>query len=140
MPMSMKGQSKTAKTIAQYVAELKEPRKGEVAALHALVRKAAPGLKPFLHAGMPAYGPFHYRYSSGREGEWYKIGIASNAAYISLYACAHDSRGYVAERYKKALPKASIGKSCVRFKRLADVDLKVLSRMVREASKIGFEF
>ena len=138
--MKMKGQSKTAKTTAQYLAELKEPRKSEIAALDRLVRTTAPTLKPTFQFGMPAYGPFHYRYSSGREGEWYKIGIASNAAYISFYVCCHDKRGYLAERYKKALPKASIGKSCVRLKRLSDVDVAVLRKLIREAVPMGFDF
>jgi hypothetical protein len=87
---------------------------------------------------MLAYGPFHFKYPSGREGEWFRVGVASNKAYISLYACAADKRGYVAERYKKRLPKASIGKSCVRFKRLSDVDTKELQALLKETARTGF--
>ena len=68
--------------------------------------------------GMLGYGPFHYRYASGREGDACKLSIASNASYISLYCFAADARGSVAARYVDRLPKASIGKSCVRFKKL----------------------
>ena len=134
----MKGQSKTATTPAQYLAELAEPRKSEVVKLDALIRKTAPKLKPFLHSGMLAYGPMRYKYASGREGDWFKIGVASNARYISLYACAADEQGYIAERYKQALPKAKIGKSCVRFNELADLDLKALARLIKETEKAGF--
>ncbi len=56
------------------------------------------------------------------------------ANYISLYICANDDKGYVPERYKKALPKAKIGKSCVRFKKLSDLDAAILSRMIREGA------
>src|SRR5690242_11974837 len=104
----MKGQSKTAKTPKEYIAELEEPRRTDIAKLDRLIRKTVPKLKPFIHAGMLAYGPFHYKYASGREGDWFKIGVASNASYISLYACGLDARGYVAERYKARLPKAKI--------------------------------
>src|SRR3712207_8055945 len=62
--------------------------------------------------GMLGYGPFHYRYASGREGDACKLSIASNASYISLYCFAADENGYVAERYRESLPKAKIGKSC----------------------------
>lgn len=134
----MKGQSKTATSPEQYIAELTEPRKSDIEKLDALIRKTAPKLRPFLHAGMLAYGPFHYEYASGREGDWFKIGVASNARYISLYACAADERGYVAERYKTKLPKAKIGKSCVRFKKLEDLDLKVLAQLIKETEKTGF--
>ena len=60
---------------------------------------------------MLAYGPWHYKYASGREGDWFRIGVASDKNYISLYICASDGDGYVAERYKAALPKANIGKA-----------------------------
>jgi hypothetical protein len=82
-------------------------------------------------------GPFHYRYASGREGEACKLSIASNASYISLYCYAADAQGYVAERYRDRLPKASIGKSCVRFKKLADLDQKALVALIKETAKMG---
>lgn len=133
----MKGQLDVA-TPKQYLAALAEPRRTEVAKLDKLVRKFAPKLKPFIHSGMLAFGPYHFKYPSGREGDWFRIGIASNANYISLYACAADHRGYVAERYKAKLPKAKIGKSCVRFKKVEDLDLKALEALIKETAKVGF--
>lgn len=122
----------------EYLARLEEPRKSDVARLDALIRKHAPKLEPFIHAGMLAYGPFRYRYPTGREGDWFRIGVASNKAYISLYACAADERGYVAERYKDKLPKANIGRSCVRFKRLSELDEKALVALIKETARTGF--
>ncbi|MBX9604359.1 MAG: DUF1801 domain-containing protein [Bryobacteraceae bacterium] len=130
----MKGQSKAA-SHAEYIAQLDEPRKSDLAALDALIRKLAPKMTPFMCNGMLAYGPYHYKTASGREGDWFRIGLASNKNYISLYLCAGDENGYVAERFKEALPKASIGRSCVRFKRLSDLDSKALRRMIRETVK-----
>jgi|HubBroStandDraft_6_1064221.scaffolds.fasta_scaffold02441_2 hypothetical protein len=131
----MKGQLKVS-TPAEYIAKLKEPRKSEVAALDNLIRKLAPGLAPFVHIGILAYGPWHYKYASGREGDWFRIGVASNQSYISLYVCANDGKTYVAEKFKKALPKAKIGKSCVRFKRLSDLDEAALARLIRESAAV----
>src|SRR5688572_25234164 len=101
----MKGQLKAA-TPEEYIAKLAEPKRAEIARLHGIIRKTVPKLEPHVCAGMLAYGPFHYKYASGREGDWFRIGVASNKSYISLYACAADERGYVAERYRKRLPKA----------------------------------
>jgi hypothetical protein len=134
----MKGQSTTATSPAEYLAELAEPRRGEITRLDAIIRETVPALTPFLHAGMLAYGPIHYRYATGREGDWFLVGIANNAAAISLYACAVDARGYVAERYKNRFPKAKIGKSCVRFKRVADLDLDALRDLLSETAATGF--
>ena len=130
----MRGQLKVS-TPAEYIAKLEEPRKAEVAALDALIRKTAPKLKPFIHIGVLAYGPYRYKYASGREGDWFRIGVASNKSYISLYICARDDNGFIPERYKKALPKANIGKSCVRFKRLSDLDQSALKKMIREGAQ-----
>jgi hypothetical protein len=132
----MKGQLKVS-TPAEYLAKLEEPRKSEVAALDALIRRTAPKLAPFVHGGILAYGPWHYKYATGREGDWFRIGVASNKNYISLYVCAGDNTGYIAERYKEALPKANIGRSCVRFKRLNDLDQSALKKMIREGAQAG---
>jgi len=129
----MKGQLKVS-TPSEYIAKLEEPRKSEIAALDKLIRKLAPALEPFIHAGMLAYGPWHYKYDSGREGDWFRMGLASNKNYISLYVLATDGKSYVAERFKKALPKANIGKSCVRFKRLSDLDQSALAKLIREGA------
>jgi len=130
----MKGQLKVS-TPSEYIAKLEEPRKSEVAALDALIRKTAPKLAPFVQSGILAYGACHYKYESGREVDWFRIGVASNKNYISLYVCAGDHTGYIAERYKEALPKANIGRSCVRFKRLVDLDKAALKKMIREGAQ-----
>jgi hypothetical protein len=105
-----------------------------------MVREEAPELEPTMEFGMLGYGKYHYKYKSGREGEWMKIGIANNKQYISLYSCAADDDGYVAERYRGRLPKANIGKSCVRFKRLSDLDEETLRELIRETAAAGWEF
>jgi len=135
--MKMSGQLKVT-TPKEYIAALKEPRRSEVVALETLVRKAAPKLEPFIYSGMLGFGPFHYKYASGREGDAAKIAIASNANYISLYLLAIDEKGYVAERYADQLPKAKVGKTCVRFKKLQDLDVKVLTALIKQTAKSGF--
>ena len=133
----MKGKT-DAKTIEQYIAEVEETRRGDIQALHDMVREVAPELEPTMDFGMLGYGKVQYKYASGREGEWMKIGIANNKQYISLYSCAADQNGYIAERYKERLPKANIGKSCVRFKRLSDLDEETLRELIRETASASW--
>jgi hypothetical protein len=129
----MKGQLKVSSP-AEYIAKLEEPRKSEIVALDKLIRKVAPKLEPFIHIGMLAYGHWRYKYPNGREMDWFRIGVASNASYISLYVSASCGKGSVADRFKKALPKANIGKGCVRFKRLSDLDDAALAKLIREGA------
>lgn len=130
----MKGKSK-AKTHAEYIAAVEEKRRPDIQRLHDLIRETAPELEPTMEFGFLGYGRYHYKYASGREGEWMRIGVANNKQYISMYFCAGDEHGYVAERYRKKLPKANIGKSCVRFKRLSDLDEEVLRELIRATAR-----
>lgn len=123
-----------AGTPQDYFDSLDEPRKGELLRLHKLIREIAPDLEPHMRSGIVGYGTYRYKYDSGREGEWFRLGLASNKNYISLYCCATDGEGYVAERFKSRLPKASIGKSCVRFKRVNDLDESVLRELIQESA------
>ena len=133
----MKGNTK-AKTPREYLAGLAPAeRKKDVQALHKLIRAAAPKLKPYMQSGMLGYGRYKYRSGSGREGEWFLIGLASPKNYISLYVCAVVGGKYLAESNKSRLPKASIGRSCIRFKRLADVDVEVLRDIIQTAIRNG---
>ena len=134
----MKGQLKGAKTPAEYIAQVDAARRDDIAALDKLIRKAAPKLEPVIQNGMLGYGPFHYKYASGREGDACRLSIASNASYISLYALATDGDRYVAEKYKAQLPKAKIGKSCVRFKKLADLDKEALESLIKETARTKY--
>ncbi|MBI2798064.1 DUF1801 domain-containing protein [Candidatus Saccharibacteria bacterium] len=129
----------SAKTPADYINQLEEPRKSEIAELNNLIRATVPKLKPFMQSGMLAYGKYRFRYASGREGDWMVIGLASQKNYISLYICCilADTGQYLAEQYKDKLPKASIGKSCIRFKHLGDADEQVIKEILKKAEKLG---
>lgn len=130
----MKGQLAAA-TPADYISQLEEPRKAEIASLDALIRKTAPKLATGIQSGMLVYGPFRYKYASGREGETAKLTLASNANYISLYVNCVGSTAYLAEDFKEEFPKAKIGKSCVRFKKLTDLDPAALKKLISAAAK-----
>lgn len=130
--------SSSASTPSEYLDAIEEPRRTDVRKLYDLVRETLPDQAPQMHSGMIGFGVRKYRYASGRETEWFLVGIASQKNYISLYVCAADGESYVAEGYRERLPKASIGKSCVRFKRLSDVDEDALREMLKEAERTGF--
>jgi len=130
------------RTPEEYISALDEPRRTEVRRMRELIRREAPGLAVGTDGRMIGYGPFRYRYryryryASGREGDTFAIGLASNARYISLYVLAADADGFVAERYRERLPKADIGRSCVRFTRVDDLDPEALAELIREGARL----
>lgn len=97
-----------------------------------------PKLKPVVLNGMLGYGPFHYKYASGREGDTCKIGLASNSAAISIYACAGNEKGGLVEQHARQLGKASCGKSCIRFKKFSDLDHAVLKKVLKETERFQY--
>jgi len=126
----MHGQLDVA-TPDEYTAALEEPRRTEVARVDALIRETVPELERVVQAGMIGYGPYHYKYASGHEGDTSRVVLASNKNAISIYACAASASGYVVERARHRLPKAKVGRSCIRFKHLDDLDVDVLREIFR---------
>jgi hypothetical protein len=105
--------------------------------LHDAIVAAAPKLPPFVVYGMLGYGPFHYKYESGREGDGAIICLASQKNYISLHLRAGDGEGYLAEKNRERLGKVSVGRSCIRFKKLEDLNLKVAIELVKKAAQLA---
>jgi uncharacterized protein DUF1801 len=124
----------TATSPDEYIEALEEPRRTQIRELDRLIGEVAPQLERHIQSGMLAYGRYHYRYASGREGDWFRIGLASNKRYISMYVTATDGKRYLAETYKDRLPKADIGRSCVRFKEPEDLDRSALESLIREGA------
>ena len=124
------------KTPTASLASLPEDRRAALRTLDRAIRKAAPDLEPHLCSGMLGYGRYHYTYASGREGDWAVVSLASQKNYISLYLCVTDEGEYLAEKNKARLVKVSVGRSCIRFKKLEDLDLKVAMELVKKAAAL----
>lgn len=124
----------TPPVVAEYLASLPPERQAIVAKVDEVIRAAAPELDPALWGGMLGYGHHHYRYASGREGDTFVVGLASQKQYVSLYLQAVVDDRYVAEANADRLGKVSVGKSCVRFKKIEDLDLSVVSELVRTSA------
>jgi len=112
-----------------WLAALDDVRRPQLEALDARIRAVAPGMRRYVDHGFLSYGRYTYHYASGRSGEWMCIALASNKAYISLYAGPMG-----VEAYTDRLPKASLGRGCIRFKRIDDVDLDVIDDVIRDAA------
>ena len=130
-----------ATTVKEYLDALPEDRRETIEFLHAFIQKHAPSLKPHFSYNMLGYGSFHYKNSRTKKMlPWHVIGLASQKNYVSLYVCAVENGTYIAEKHAKELGKVSVGKSCISFKKLEDVNLDTLKRVIKAAEKNpGFE-
>lgn len=123
------------KSRKEYFDSLPEERRKVLTFLDELIQKTAPNLIPNFIYNMPGYGSFPYKNYKNQIIDWPIIAIANQKNYISLYVCSIYDGKYLAEIYKNKLGKVSVGKSCIRFKKLEDLQLSVLKKIIIEAAK-----
>lgn len=91
------------------------------------------GAEPQLWgSSIVGFGTYHYVYASGREGDWPIVGFSPRKQNLTLYLMS----GF--EQYDDLLQKLgkhSLGKSCLYIKRLADIDLLTLKKLIRASVK-----
>ncbi len=76
------------------------------------------------------FGSYHFKYDSGREGDWFLTGFAPRKQSLTLYIMP----GF--EHYEQLLArlgKHKIGRSCLYINKLADVNMQVLRELIAES-------
>ena len=73
------------------------------------------------------YGRYHYKYESGREGEFMMTGFSPRKANQVIYIMpGYTDHSAILDR----IGKYKIGKSCLYINKLADIDLDVLRELI----------
>ena len=124
-----------ASSVKEYFDLLDDTRRKDILFLDAFIKKHVPKLKPIFASNMLGYGVFKYKNYKKEIIDWPILGLASQKHYISLYVCAVDENGYIAPQYEKELGKVAVGKSCIRFKKVEDINLEVLKKVIVLAAK-----
>jgi hypothetical protein len=79
------------------------------------------------------FGCYHYKYASGHEGDSPLIGFSPRKAEFSLYVYSQTKES---ELLLKELGKFKMGKACIYFKKLSDINISV----VESLCKITFDY
>ena len=82
-----------------------------------------------LKSAIVGFGDYHYKYDSGREGDFFRLGFANRAQSITIYIMP-GYQDFDEELFR--LGKHSKGKSCLYIKRLSDVDNDVLREIMQK--------
>ncbi len=123
-----------ATSVETYIASLPQERKDAIVFLHDFMQKTVPSLRPHFSTNMLGYGSFPYVNYKKETVDWPVVALANQKNYMSLYICSIIDGEYVAEQYKEQLGNVSVGKSCIRFKRLEDLSLDGLATVLRLAA------
>lgn len=127
----------TIQQIRNYIDSQNEPKKSEIEQLHNEILKLLPDCKLWFHDGKNeenkvvanpniGYGSYQIKYANGSSREWFRIGLSGNSTGISVYILGVDDKNFLREKFGSTLGKATVTGYCIKFKKLQDIDLKVL--------------
>jgi len=124
--------TKTRAPVESYLETLDEPRKGDCERLTALMRAATRDAGSMWGASIAGFGHTHLVYETGREMDWFMVGFSSRKQALTLYLMGNfATRDSLLER----LGPHKRGKGCVYIKRLDDVDLGTLKKLIAASVK-----
>jgi hypothetical protein len=96
----------------------------------AMMRRATGKRARMWGPSIVGYGSYHYRYESGREGDYMITGFSPRKQALTVYIMPGFSHF---DKMMAKLGKYKTGKSCLYIKRLVDVDEAVLEELIRES-------
>lgn len=107
-------------------------RRADCLALLALMKEATQEEPKMWGDSIVGFGSYHYKYASGREGDWFLTGFSPRKQNLTLYIMAGFSRY---DELMQGLGKYTTGKACLYVKKLEDVDLGTLRELVKESAR-----
>ena len=125
---------KTKKTKASVAAFLKKipdkQRRADCETVLDLMKQATGEEPKMWGTSIVGFGTYKYRYESGREGEWPIIGFSPRKTDLTLYITPGLDKF---ESLMEQLGKYKSGKSCLYIKKLDDVELPVLKKLISKS-------
>jgi len=120
-------------SVDEFITSIKDEQKRadcfQIAEIMKRVTKAEPKM---WGTSIIGFGNYHYKYKSGREGDWFITGFSPRKQNLTLYVMG-GFRGH--EDLLKKLGRHSLGEGCLYIKKLEDVDTKVLKELVTKSVK-----
>jgi hypothetical protein len=95
--------------------------------------KEATGAEPKMWGpNIVGFGSYHYKYASGREGDWFLTGFSPRKQALTIYLMQQfDDKDPLLNN----LGKFKTGKSCLYIKTLNDIDLPVLKKLITRSAE-----
>ena len=124
----------TKLSVDKFIKSQPDARVREDCAVISKLMSEATGEKPKMWgSSIVGFGSYHYKYATGREGDMPIIGFSPRKQNLTLYLLMYrfDEQ---ADLLKK-LGKHSLGKGCLYIKRLSDVNLPTLKKLIQRAAK-----
>lgn len=118
----------TAASVDDYLASRASPEQlADCKALMAICKRVTKQPPKMWGPSIVGYGSYTYRYDSGHSGDMCLIGFAIRGRDLVVYIVSETPEQIA---LLARLGKHKMGKACLYFKRLADLDVKVLEALI----------
>jgi hypothetical protein len=118
----------TGVSVDAYLASKANPEQlADCKAIMAMCKRVTKQQPRMWGPSIVGYGSYHYTYESGHTGDTCLTGFAVRGKELVVYLCAEDAEQVA---LLAQLGRHKMGKSCLYFKRLADLDVKVLEALI----------
>lgn len=118
----------TSASVTGFIKSIDDPQtRADVRKIATMMRRATGKRARMWGNSIVGYGTYHYRYDSGREGDFMLTGFSPRKQALSVYILAGFDRF---EPLMQKLGKYKTGKSCLYINQLADVDEAVLEQLI----------
>lgn len=107
-----------------------ETRREDARAVCALMKQITGEVPTMFGKSMIGFGSYHYKYASGREGDWFMTGLSPRKQNLAVYIMPGFSQY---DDLMARLGKYKTGKSCLYLNRLSDIDMDVLGELIRHS-------
>jgi hypothetical protein len=124
---------KTNASVNAFLNAISDERRREDAKTVAKMMAAATKTKPKMWGtNIVGFGTQHYKYASGREGDWFRTGFAPRKDRLTVYITSSFQQY---PDLMKKLGKYKTGLACLHIRKLSDVDQKVLKQLIVRSLK-----
>jgi hypothetical protein len=123
----------TKASVKSYLDKIKDPAiKADCYKIAEIFESAVKAKGVMWGESLVGFGQYHYKYESGREGDFFLAGFAPRAKNITLYIL--PGCGNFPELTAQ-LGKFKASGSCIHIKRLEDIDIKILKKLLAASLK-----
>jgi hypothetical protein len=120
----------TKQSVASFIKGVDEERRKDCTTLVRIMKDASGAPAAMWGTSIVGFGTYELTYADGRTADWPIIGFSPRKQDLTLYV----GRG-VDGTLLKALGKHKLSGGCLYIKRLSDVDLAVLEKVVSASVK-----
>jgi len=114
-------------SVSGFINSIEDPVKRQDSKTLVKLMQEITGAKPVMWGtSIVGFGSYHYKYASGREGDWFVAGFSPRKQNLTLYIMS----GIKDHELFNKLGKYKTGKGCLYFKRLSDVDTETLKQII----------